>query len=159
MSDSYDFSDQFLRGSQAMHFLVCFLSLRTKETVPLTFTTFGRSLMDSPEDDFSTSLNLLKDLGPSGLELEIRCLSGFPELLSNFLRLIGWTLTTRKNFEAGQAYLGLFLKIHAEEILDAEEVVDQLKSLIQPELKVLGELRSALDASAGLVAFYRNTIT
>lgn len=60
-------------------------------------------------------LNLLKSLGPSNIEIELRCLApeggGSMEVMLSFLRMIGMMLNKKYNFELAQAYLALFLKV------------------------------------------------
>lgn len=60
-------------------------------------------------------LNLLKVLGPSSIEIELRSLApeggGSLEVMLSFLRMIGMMLNKKYNFELAQAYLALFLKV------------------------------------------------
>lgn len=60
-------------------------------------------------------LDLLKSLGPSNIELELRGLApeggGSVEVMLSFLRMIGVMLNKKYNFELAQAYLALFLKV------------------------------------------------
>lgn len=61
------------------------------------------------------ALNLLKELGPSGIETELRSLSpdcgGSVEVMQSFLKMIGMMLDRKRDFELAQAYLALFLKV------------------------------------------------
>lgn len=60
-------------------------------------------------------LNLLKDMGPSNIETELRGLSpdggGSVKIMQSFLKMIGTMLDTKCDFELAQAYLALFLKV------------------------------------------------
>ena len=57
----------------------------------------------------------MKSLGPSAIDVEIRSLTpeggGSVSVMAIFLKFIGSTLRSKKNFEIAQAYLGLFLKV------------------------------------------------
>lgn len=61
------------------------------------------------------ALNLLKELGPSAIETELRSLSpecgGSVEVMQSFLKMIGMMLARKRDFELAQAYLALFLKV------------------------------------------------
>lgn len=66
-------------------------------------------------NQYETALNLLKELGPSGIETELRNLSpddgGSVEVMRSFLRMVGMMLDRKRDFELAQAYLALFLKV------------------------------------------------
>lgn len=59
---------------------------------------------------------MLKDLGPSNIEIELRSLApeggGSVEVMLSFLRMIGMMLNKKYNFELAQAYLALYLKVN-----------------------------------------------
>lgn len=61
------------------------------------------------------ALNLLKELGPSRIETELRTLApdcgGSVEVMQSFLKMIGMMLDRKRDFELAQAYLALFLKV------------------------------------------------
>jgi len=46
--------------------------------------------------------------------------------MNKFLRFILCVLKSRRNFEAVQAYLGLFLKLHSEIIMDSDEMIETI---------------------------------
>lgn len=60
-------------------------------------------------------LNLLKELGPSAIDTELRNLApdmgGNVDVLLAFLRLVSRMLDFRRDFDLTQAYLALFLKV------------------------------------------------
>uniref|UniRef100_A0ABK0L8C6 WD repeat domain 36 n=1 Tax=Rattus norvegicus TaxID=10116 RepID=A0ABK0L8C6_RAT len=66
-------------------------------------------------NQYEGALNLLKELGPSGIETELRNLSpedgGSIEAMRSFLSMIGVMLDRKRDFELAQAYLALFLKV------------------------------------------------
>lgn len=62
------------------------------------------------------ALDYLKQLGPSAVDMEIRCLGpeagGSVPIMCRFLEMISHVLDTKRDFEIGNAYLGLFLKVN-----------------------------------------------
>ncbi|XP_064032675.1 WD repeat-containing protein 36-like [Pogoniulus pusillus] len=113
-------------------------------------------------NEYTPPLNLLKSLGPSNIEIELRGLApeggGSVEVMLSFLRMIGMMLNKKYNFELAQAYLALFLKLHLkivssepnllEEVsrlsVQLEETWIHLQSLFNQNLCVLTYMRSAL---------------
>ncbi|XP_012514960.1 PREDICTED: WD repeat-containing protein 36 [Propithecus coquereli] len=111
---------------------------------------------------YDAALNLLKELGPSGIETELRSLSpdcgGSIEVMQSFLKMIGMMLDRKRDFELAQAYLALFLKLHlkmlpSEPILleemtklssQVEENWIHLQSLFNQSMCVLNYIKSAL---------------
>ncbi|XP_010177179.1 PREDICTED: WD repeat-containing protein 36-like, partial [Mesitornis unicolor] len=65
-------------------------------------------------NEYTAPLSLLKSLGPSNIERELRGLApeggGSMEVMLSFLRMIEMMLNKKYNFELSQAYLALFLK-------------------------------------------------
>ncbi|NWR76965.1 WDR36 protein, partial [Centropus unirufus] len=113
-------------------------------------------------NEYTAPLNLLKSLGPSNIEIELRGLApeggGSPEVMLSFLRMIGMMLNKKYNFELAQAYLALFLKLHLkilssepnllEEVsrlsTQLEETWIHLQALFNQSLCVLTYIKSAL---------------
>ena len=66
-------------------------------------------------------MNYMKKLTPSAIDLEVRSLSpsetGTMEAMQNFISFLKETLSTNHNFELAQAYLGLFLKVRIQHVL------------------------------------------
>jgi U3 small nucleolar RNA-associated protein 21 len=79
----------------------------------------------------------LLELGPSALELEVRCLGpeggGTIGLMVQFLHMVKAALA---NFEAVQSYLGLFLRVHGETVAGEEELVQVLEQVQQVQVKL-----------------------
>ncbi|XP_054253451.1 WD repeat-containing protein 36 [Indicator indicator] len=113
-------------------------------------------------NEYTAPLNLLKSLGPSNIEIELRGLApesgGSVEVMLSFLRMIGMMLSKKYNFELAQAYLALFLKLHlkflssepnlSEEVsrlsVQLEETWINLQVLFNQSLCVLTYMKSAL---------------
>lgn len=93
---------------------------------------FGELLIEcSTSGDYSSVFASLKDMPPSTVDVEIRCLeipisitddSGMerkdkPILLKYFLQAMTFQLDKKVDYELVQAFLSLFLKIHSEMIM------------------------------------------
>uniref|UniRef100_A0A452UMM3 WD repeat domain 36 n=1 Tax=Ursus maritimus TaxID=29073 RepID=A0A452UMM3_URSMA len=111
---------------------------------------------------YEAALNLLKELGPSGIETELRSLcpdcGGSVEVMQSFLKMIGMMLDRKRDFELAQAYLALFLKLHLkmlpsepvllEEMTKLSSQVEEnwihLQSLFNQSMCILNYIKSAL---------------
>ncbi|XP_035583712.1 WD repeat-containing protein 36 isoform X2 [Zalophus californianus] len=111
---------------------------------------------------YEAALNLLKELGPSGIETELRSLSpdcgGSVEVMQSFLKMIEMMLDRKRDFELAQAYLALFLKLHLkmlpsepvllEEMTKLSSQVEEnwihLQSLFNQSICILNYIKSAL---------------
>ncbi|XP_006977993.1 WD repeat-containing protein 36 [Peromyscus maniculatus bairdii] len=113
-------------------------------------------------NQYEAALHLLKELGPSGIETELRNLSpddgGSVEVMQAFLKMIGMMLDRKRDFELAQAYLALFLKLHLkmlpseavllEELVKLSSQVEEdwthLQSLFNQSMCILNYIKSAL---------------
>ncbi|XP_028722882.1 WD repeat-containing protein 36 [Peromyscus leucopus] len=113
-------------------------------------------------NQYEAALHLLKEIGPSGIETELRNLSpddgGSVEVMQAFLKMIGMMLDRKRDFELAQAYLALFLKLHLkmlpseavllEELVKLSSQVDEdwthLQSLFNQSMCILNYIKSAL---------------
>ncbi|KAL1773937.1 WD repeat-containing protein 36 [Sigmodon hispidus] len=84
-------------------------------------------------NQYEPALNLLKELGPSGIESELRNLSpddgGSVEVMQGFLKMIGMMLDRKRDFELAQAYLALFLKLHLKMLPSEAVLLEELEKL------------------------------
>uniref|UniRef100_A0A671SP86 WD repeat-containing protein 36-like n=1 Tax=Sinocyclocheilus anshuiensis TaxID=1608454 RepID=A0A671SP86_9TELE len=81
----------------------------------------------------SNSLKLLRELGPSAIETELRALSpdmgGDVRVMQSFLKMISSILQSKRDFDLAQAYLALFLKLHLRFIADQPELMEEAESV------------------------------
>ncbi|XP_061479842.1 WD repeat-containing protein 36 [Rhineura floridana] len=88
--------------------------------------------------NYKSPLSILKDMGPSSIEAELRGLSpdggGSVKVMQSFLRMIEAMLNTKCDFELAQAYLALFLKLHLK-ILSSEPTLLAEVSRLSPQLE------------------------
>ncbi|SCZ96552.1 BZ3500_MvSof-1268-A1-R1_Chr8-2g10291 [Microbotryum saponariae] len=119
-------------------------------------TEFMRRLSgDDPTGNYESFFTYLKALSPSSTDLEIRSLTLLPHL-SLFLSALNRRLASHRDFEAVQAYLSLFLRIHGD-------VVVQNTELLEPLLRIDAMLKQEADRlvertarALGTLAFLRS---
>ena len=137
---------------------------RTPVAPLVTLSAFGKALLAAEtEDDLSAVLGLLKEAGPSAIEVEVVGLApeggGTPELMSQFLSLILSCLRRKRDFEACQAYLGLFMKKHADAVMESAELTEVLEQVLREQETCLREIARTLEGSATLVGFFKNSVS
>ncbi|KAK3868574.1 hypothetical protein Pcinc_026051 [Petrolisthes cinctipes] len=120
-------------------------------------TDFGKKLKAG---EYESALKMLMDQGPSGVEVEIRGLDpdvgGSEEVMIQFLEMVRWALTMQCNFEAVQGYLGLFLKLHANYIMDNSAVSEKCEELYAVQGKAWHKIRDSMDQTLSLVSYFKN---
>ena len=126
-----------------------------------SLTSFGQKLWDTKGED-TLVLELLKEMGPSAIDLEIVALSpeggGSIELMAAFLNLLNHCFDVRKDFEACHAYLGLFLKHHSDTVLENAELLDAITELRPKMTDSWKDLKQALTHTSTLVSFCKNSL-
>lgn len=127
------------------------------------FTPFGKALLAAETtENFEAVMTDLQQKGPSAIEIEITSLGplggGSLELLTQFLNMILNTLKRKTNFEACQAYLGLFLKIHSDEVIANNELVEIVEEILTQQDASISEIRDSLNSATTLVAFFKNSL-
>ena len=129
----------------------------------VTLSAFGKTLLAAEtEDDFTAVLGVLKEMGPSAIEVEVVSLApeggGTLELMVQFLALVLSCLRRKRDFEACQAYLGLFMKKHADCVMESAELMDFLEQVVTEQETCLREITKTLEGSATLVGFFKNSV-
>lgn len=97
-----------------------------------TFTTLLRHA--AANGDFSRFLTHLKNLNPAAADVEIRSLSSATTSLSGdrdqsnelaaFVHALTGLLRSKTDFELGQAWMAVFLRMHADVVVEDEELRD-----------------------------------
>ncbi|XP_064607186.1 WD repeat-containing protein 36-like [Liolophura sinensis] len=124
-------------------------------------TVIGQELLQaSSTEDFRSILKKFKELGPSAIDLEIRSLSsdngGSTELMGQFLRFIQHILATKKDFELAHAYLGLFLKLHGEQMTSEPHLIMAAKELANQQEASWQHLQRTFNQTLCLVNYLRS---
>lgn len=113
---------------------------------------YGSQLI-SPDSAF---FEHLKSLPPSLLDLEIRSLLSLPHLAS-FISALTRRLQSHRDFEAVQAYLAVFLRVHGDVLVANEELLSGLKELRLEQGKEGGRLGKLVGYSLGTMNFLRSS--
>lgn len=104
----------------------------------------------------------LKGMGPSAIDTEIRSLSphlgGSTHLLSQFLTGASIVLESRRRYEAVQAYLGLFLKIHCTSLSEERELCTLAERVSGTLRDSWSKLQSNFESTLCLVSFFMNAV-
>jgi U3 small nucleolar RNA-associated protein 21 len=119
-----------------------------------------------PARDFSVSEPLLsagdalfdyiKSLSPAAIDVELRSLVSLSSLLQ-FIRAIKQRLQSHLDFEAVQTLQNVVLRMHAEVIIENEELRIELEELLKVQKKEGGRVLDLLASSLGTLGFVRAT--
>jgi U3 small nucleolar RNA-associated protein 21 len=97
-----------------------------------------------------------KALSPSALDLEIRSLSSLDHL-SVFIHALTSRLRSKRDFEAVQALLSVFLTVHADVLIANIELRDSLVTLREEQKKEGKRLAELVGFALGTLGFLRST--
>ncbi|XP_062460217.1 WD repeat-containing protein 36 [Pezoporus occidentalis] len=113
-------------------------------------------------NEYTASLNLLKSLGPSNIEVELRCLApeggGSMEAMLSFLRMIGMMLNKKYNFELAQAYLALFLKLHLKILSSEPSLLEEVSRLSTQLEETWIHLRTLFSQSLCVLTYMKSVL-
>lgn len=131
----------------------------------LELTPFAQDLWDSSSMSLDKARQLIKaleDKGPSAIDLEIASLgpesTGSVQLIKTFMHAIKLALSSRTEYEAVQAYLGLLFKHHSDTIMTEPDFQEDLEELGQVLEQCWSDLKESLGGAATLVAFAKNAL-
>ncbi len=120
----------------------------------------AKMLCDKENDDVEKVAEYLKSLDAPALETEIQSLSMGVEdyetsLLVSMIRTFTKMVKSQKNFEATQAYLSLFMKIHSAAVSHHfSDMEDALRELRKEQAAASHSLESLLQKNLCLVKFF-----
>ncbi|WAR23311.1 WDR36-like protein [Mya arenaria] len=107
-------------------------------------------------------LDYIKSLSPSAVDVEIRSLDpdmgGSLDVLRAFIQFAKATLETNRNFEIIQAYLGLFLKVHGDELSSQKDLVPDLEALAGIQATSWSSVQDSLNQTLCLVNYLRTAV-
>ncbi|XP_026474515.1 WD repeat-containing protein 36 [Ctenocephalides felis] len=124
-------------------------------------TPFGKLLEESIESNiFDSVIEGIKNMGPSRIDFEINSLSQIGNategIMLQFLKMIDFMYSTNKDFELAQAYLGLFLKVHADIISKSELLRNYLNTITKSQSKRWKILENQFFYNISIVQNLRN---
>ncbi|XP_038219221.1 WD repeat-containing protein 36 [Zerene cesonia] len=114
-----------------------------------TLTPFAKKLNGcESENDYEVCIMKLKEMSPAAIEAEVSSLSpevgGSIDVMKQFLSMIDIILKSNKDFELGQAYLGLFLKTHTKIVSQNKELLRELHSVEESSAAAWSRLQNSL---------------
>lgn len=125
--------------------------------------TLGKLLKSGTDNDFTAPLKYLKSIGPSMIDFEIKSLSsnngGSADIMERFMTLLISVFESKLNFELGQAYLGVFLQAHNDEICKTSKLRKRLADLETAQNQGWQVLEDNLLYGIGVVNVIRNYVS
>lgn len=106
-------------------------------------------------NNFSPFLEHLQTLNPAAADIEIRSMRSEGEEMETFVHALTWLMHERRDFELGQAWMAVFLRIHGDVVLDdakLRQAVDAWAVALEQERKRVQQLASYCN---GLVGYLR----
>ncbi|XP_052776879.1 WD repeat-containing protein 36-like [Mya arenaria] len=125
--------------------------------------TLGKLLLEAANThNYTPVLDYIKSLSPSAVDVEIRSLDpdmgGSLDVLRAFIQFAKATLETNRNFEIIQAYLGLFLKVHGDELSSQKDLVPDLEALAGIQATSWSSVQDSLNQTLCLVNYLRTAV-
>ncbi|XP_074612173.1 WD repeat-containing protein 36-like [Acropora palmata] len=126
-------------------------------------TEFQIMLQDCAKtENYEPVITLLKSMGPSSIDAEIRSLGpeagGDLQLLQLFMLFIEHQLGTRRDFELTEAMLGLLLKLHGGVIAENPELALIAKRLQQEHTAAWSNIQDLLNQCSCLIGYLKSAV-
>jgi len=124
---------------------------------------FQKLLKDcTSAENYEPVLDLLKSMGPSSIDAEIRSLGpsagGDIKLLELFMLFIERQIGLRRDFEFTEALLGLFLKLHGPTIAENPELTEIAARLLQEHTAAWSNIQDLLNQCACLISYFKSAV-
>ncbi|KAJ6597057.1 Utp21 specific WD40 associated putative domain-containing protein [Mycena vulgaris] len=107
--------------------------------------------------DYEDFFSFAKTLSPAAIDLELRSLVML-DSLRTFVVALTQRLVSRRDFEAVQTFQNVFLRIHAEVIVENPELQAELEALMQVQRKESERVLELIASSLGTLGFVRETL-
>lgn len=131
---------------------------RSKKSVASAESVFLQKLSQESQDgNYEEFFTFAKSLSPAAADLEIRSLATLQDL-SLFLRALSQRLKSRRDFEAVQTYLNLFLRVHGEQLVSNPELRTDLEAFLSLQRQESSRLLDSIASCLGTLAFVRDTL-
>ncbi|XP_066516110.1 WD repeat-containing protein 36 [Hoplias malabaricus] len=107
-------------------------------------------------------VQLLKELGPSAIETELRSLApdmgGDIRVMQSFLRMIGHMLLLKRDFDLAQAYLALFLKLHLRLIAEHSVLMEEAGKVSELLEETWTSMQTIFNQSMCLLSYIKSAL-
>jgi len=114
-------------------------------------------LVSDKDDSADSFFDYIKTLSPAAIDVELRSLVTLSSLCQ-FLRAMRKRLETRRDFEAVQALLNVFLRTHAEVLLENEETEEEMEILLAVQRRESERVLELTASSIGTLGFVRDVM-
>lgn len=113
-------------------------------------------------DRYEAPVKLLKQMGPSGIDAELRGLApdmgGDVSVLKGFLRMVASILDSRRDFDLAQAYLALFLKLHLRLLSQDQELMEEASKVSERLEETWTSMQTLFNQSLCLLAYTKSAL-
>ncbi|KII88291.1 hypothetical protein PLICRDRAFT_54133 [Plicaturopsis crispa FD-325 SS-3] len=121
-------------------------------------SVFYRKLVaDDAEGDYESFFAYAKTLSPAALDLELRTLSSL-DSLRTFIHTLTRRLQSHRDFEAVQTLQNVFLRMHADVIIENVELQRSVEALKEVQQRESARVLELIASSLGTLGFVRDTL-
>jgi len=124
-------------------------------TVSVEFLNFSTAVQFKVVDE--GFFHQVKILQPVALELELRSLTSL-QSLKVFMHALVQRLKTRRDFEAIEAVMSVFLRLHADVLITNKELKESLEELEEVQRTQSQRLSDLISSSLGTLNFVRDIL-
>ncbi|QRW15106.1 U3 small nucleolar RNA-associated protein 21 [Ceratobasidium sp. AG-Ba] len=121
-------------------------------------TELQRHLRTESKDEFYDAFFAqAQSMSPAALDLEIRSLTSLEDL-SLFIHALTQRLRSHRDFEAVQAYLAVFLRLHGDLLTENVELMEKVEVLVVVHKQETARITELVDAGLGKLGFVRGIL-
>ncbi|KAH7929755.1 Utp21-domain-containing protein [Leucogyrophana mollusca] len=123
-----------------------------------TKSVFQKKLVELESGGDNDDLfDYIKSLSPAAVDLELRSLVSIDNL-RQFLHALRRRLLSHRDFEAVQTLLNVFLRMHADVMIENVELREELEGLLEVQRKESERVLELLASSLGTLGFVRDPL-
>jgi U3 small nucleolar RNA-associated protein 21 len=119
--------------------------------------TYERSMRRNNAFQDDSFFDFVKTLSPAAIDLELRSLVTL-DTLHYFINALVQRLQSHRDFEAVQTFQNVFLRMHAEVIVDNPELQNDIINLMNVQRKESDRILELIASSLGTLGFVRETL-
>ncbi|XP_035632533.1 WD repeat-containing protein 36 [Oncorhynchus keta] len=111
---------------------------------------------------YNDPVGLLKEMGPSGIDAELRGLApdmgGDVSVLQGFLKMVASMLDSKRDFDLAQAYLALFLKLHLRLISQEPGLMEEASKVSEKLEETWTSMQTLFNQSLCLLSYTKSAL-
>ncbi|KAL0965784.1 hypothetical protein UPYG_G00285670 [Umbra pygmaea] len=113
-------------------------------------------------NQFDGLVGMLKQMGPSAIDTELRSLApdmgGDVSILKGFLKMVSSMLQSKRDFDLAQAYMALFLKLHLRLISQEPELTEEALRVSQNLEQTWTSMQNLFNQSLCLLSYTKSAL-